>query len=123
MIDEDQIGVIFIFFEFISKIVILIFTNKTLFSINHSLLDSLGVSHKSLNDICFTLQKHYNLNTKLTGAGGGGCAITLIPKKIVEVGLLPNIIKTLEDLPNYNFECFKTTIGAEGLICHSFTAI
>lgn len=94
-----------------------------MFSLNHSLLCSLGVSHRSLEDIVYTLNTHYNLHSKLTGAGGGGCAITLIPKKIIDVNLLPNIIKTMENFQHYNFECFTTTIGAEGLICHSFTAI
>lgn len=47
---------------------------------NHKHLVSLGVSHPSLEVIREkTAAPPYNLSTKLTGAGGGGCAVTLIP--------------------------------------------
>jgi len=47
---------------------------------NHTHLVKLGVSHPSLEMIvAATSQAPYNLATKLTGAGGGGCAVTLIP--------------------------------------------
>lgn len=47
---------------------------------NHAHLVKLGVSHPSLEMIvAATSQEPYNLATKLTGAGGGGCAVTLIP--------------------------------------------
>ena len=38
----------------------------------------LGVSHESL-EIIKAKTATYGLNTKLTGAGGGGCAVTLVP--------------------------------------------
>ncbi len=47
---------------------------------NHQHLVSLGVSHPVLETIReTTLAAPYGLSTKLTGAGGGGCAVTLIP--------------------------------------------
>lgn len=47
---------------------------------NHAHLVSLGVSHPSLENIRqITVAKPYGLHTKLTGAGGGGCTVTLIP--------------------------------------------
>jgi mevalonate kinase len=47
---------------------------------NHAHLVSLGVSHPSLEMIvASTNSDPYKLATKLTGAGGGGCALTLIP--------------------------------------------
>jgi len=47
---------------------------------NHAHLVTLGVSHPSLEMIvASTGSKPFNLATKLTGAGGGGCALTLIP--------------------------------------------
>ena len=47
---------------------------------NHARLVALGVSHPSLENIRqITAAKPYALHTKLTGAGGGGCAVTLIP--------------------------------------------
>lgn len=45
---------------------------------NHAFLRELGVSHPSLEDIK-SKTASYDLQTKLTGAGGGGCAVTLIP--------------------------------------------
>jgi mevalonate kinase len=47
---------------------------------NHAHLVELGVSHPALEMIvAATGQEPFNLATKLTGAGGGGCAVTLIP--------------------------------------------
>ena len=47
---------------------------------NHSYLASLGVSHDSLELIRMKCSSApYNLSTKLTGAGGGGCTVTLVP--------------------------------------------
>ncbi|KAG8801331.1 cystathionine beta-lyase, partial [Serendipita sp. 399] len=45
---------------------------------NHGYLKELGASHISLEEIC-ELTDEFGLCTKLTGAGGGGCAVTLIP--------------------------------------------
>lgn len=45
---------------------------------NHSLLQALGVSHPSLERI-IQLCKEHGLTGKLTGAGGGGFAIVLLP--------------------------------------------
>jgi mevalonate kinase len=47
---------------------------------NHAHLVTLGVSHPVLEQIKeITGKADYGLHTKLTGAGGGGCAVTLIP--------------------------------------------
>ncbi|EED15232.1 mevalonate kinase [Talaromyces stipitatus ATCC 10500] len=73
-----------------------------LFRINHGLLVSLGVSHPRLERIRWT---------KLTGAGGGGCAITLIKPNTSQ--------QTLQDLEekltSENFEKFETTLGGDGV--------
>ncbi|KAJ4869989.1 hypothetical protein Rs2_48420 [Raphanus sativus] len=37
-----------------------------------------GVSHSSIDTVIRTTLKH-NLTSKLTGAGGGGCVLTLLP--------------------------------------------
>ena len=43
-------------------------------------LETLGVSHAALEIVRVkTANAPYNLKSKLTGAGGGGCAVTLIP--------------------------------------------
>ena len=53
---------------------------QALITRNHDLLKSLGVSHPALEIIVAkTASTPYHLPTKLTGAGGGGCAVTLIP--------------------------------------------
>jgi mevalonate kinase len=47
---------------------------------NHAHLVALGVSHPVLEQIrATTAAPPYALSTKLTGAGGGGCAVTLVP--------------------------------------------
>ena len=47
---------------------------------NHGHLVTLGVSHPFLEAIkSTTAAEPYKLSTKLTGAGGGGCAVTLVP--------------------------------------------
>ncbi|KAJ7090437.1 hypothetical protein C8R44DRAFT_648218, partial [Mycena epipterygia] len=46
---------------------------------NHEYLITLGVSHPSLETIhATTAALPYRLSTKLTGAGGGGCVVTLV---------------------------------------------
>lgn len=82
-----------------------------LFRINHGLLVSLGVSHPRLERIR-ELVDYTNIGwTKLTGAGGGGCAITLIRPDAS--------LQTLKDLESKleaeNFERFKTTLGGDGV--------
>jgi mevalonate kinase len=49
-----------------------------LFDINHALLVSLGVSHNSL-ELVHKESTAAGYSCKLTGAGGGGCAMTLLP--------------------------------------------
>lgn len=46
---------------------------------NHEHLITLGVSHPVLEKIREKTYEHGGLRTKLTGAGGGGCSVTLIP--------------------------------------------
>jgi mevalonate kinase len=49
-----------------------------LMSVNHGLLTSLGVSHPRLERLRYLVDQAGVGWTKLTGAGGGGCAITLL---------------------------------------------
>lgn len=46
--------------------------------VNQHLLNALGVGHVALDQVCAMAQER-GLAAKLTGAGGGGCAIILIP--------------------------------------------
>ncbi|KAL8943635.1 MAG: hypothetical protein Q9216_000923 [Gyalolechia sp. 2 TL-2023] len=82
-----------------------------LMKINHGLLAALGVSHPKLErirDIVDTVGMGY---TKLTGAGGGGCAITLLSPNAS-----PSTLKSLEDqLCDEGFERYETKLGGNGV--------
>lgn len=83
----------------------------SLFRVNHGLLVSLGVSHPRLERIR-ELVDYTNIGwTKLTGAGGGGCAIILI-----RPDASPQTLQDLEEkLEAENFEPFETTLGGDGV--------
>lgn len=49
-----------------------------LVELNHGILRALGVSHPALERVADTARGAHAAATKLTGAGGGGCAITLL---------------------------------------------
>lgn len=53
-----------------------------LMEMNQGLLQCMGVSHVSIETVIRTTLK-YKLSTKLTGAGGGGCVLTLLPSCIL----------------------------------------
>ena len=82
-----------------------------LIRINHGLLVSLDVSHPRLERIR-ELVDHAGIGwTKLTGAGGGGCSITL---------LKPGVKKAVEDelaekLRQEGFEPYETRLGGDGV--------
>jgi mevalonate kinase len=82
-----------------------------LFRINHGLLVSLGVSHPKLEYIR-ELVDYADIGwTKLTGAGGGGCAITLLKRGVDSESLL-NLKRKFEEA---GFEEYKTTLGGSGV--------
>ena len=83
----------------------------TLIRANHGLLVSLGVSHPRLERIR-ELVDFANIGwTKLTGAGGGGCAITLLRPNACEADL-----RQLETkLSDEGFAKYETTLGGEGV--------
>lgn len=82
---------------------------------NHRLLDQLCVSHPSLEAVRrITGADPYNLPTKLTGAGGGGCAVTLIPEGQCSpssftrrVSFLPRIVASSTPFPLWSFLCMR----------------
>ena len=52
-----------------------------LVDINHHLLNACGVGHEAFEVIREITMKH-GLPSKITGAGGGGCAFTILPQGI-----------------------------------------
>ncbi|KAL9028699.1 MAG: hypothetical protein Q9196_002983 [Gyalolechia fulgens] len=82
-----------------------------LMKINHGLLAALGVSHPKLERIRDIVDSVGVGWTKLTGAGGGGCAITLLSSKAS-----PSILKSLEEqLCDEGFEKYETKLGGDGV--------
>ncbi|KAI1438695.1 mevalonate kinase [Xylaria sp. CBS 124048] len=82
-----------------------------LMSINHGLLASLGVSHPRLERVRELVDFQGLGWTKLTGAGGGGCSITLMKR-----GLPTDKLTGLEEqLNNEGYAQFKTTLGGDGI--------
>ncbi|KAF8685702.1 Cystathionine [Rhizoctonia solani] len=79
---------------------------------NHGHLVTLGVSHPVLEQIKNITAKHeYGLHTKLTGAGGGGCAVTLIPDDFSE----SKMTSLINDLRSAGFVPYNTAVGGSGL--------
>ncbi|KAI9739757.1 MAG: Mevalonate kinase [Cirrosporium novae-zelandiae] len=82
-----------------------------LFTLNHGALVALGVSHPKLERIR-ELIDHAGLGwTKLTGAGGGGCAIALLKPEMDADALK----KLEEQLHKEGFQKFETTLGGDGV--------
>lgn len=77
-----------------------------LMNINHGLLDSLGVSSKSLNDMVYSARFAGAIGSKMTGGGGGGCMIALCPDREVEVS---TAIRIVGGVP------FRATVSEQGL--------
>ncbi|KAL8812715.1 MAG: hypothetical protein Q9200_000825 [Gallowayella weberi] len=82
-----------------------------LMSINHGLLTALGVSHPKLDRIRELIDSRELGWTKLTGAGGGGCAITLLNSSAS-----PSALLSLEEkLASEGFEKYEMTLGGAGV--------
>ncbi|KAL1901588.1 Mevalonate kinase [Ceratocystis pirilliformis] len=82
-----------------------------LMRVNHGLLVSLGVSHPRLERIR-ELADHQGIGwTKLTGAGGGGCSITLM-KPDVSQEKLSDLYGKLEE---EGYQRFETSVGCHGI--------
>jgi mevalonate kinase len=82
-----------------------------LMTINHGLLVSLGVSHPRLERIR-ELVDHAGIGwTKLTGAGGGGCSITVLKPNVAKEKLA--ILE--RQLDEEGYQKFETTLGGDGV--------
>jgi len=83
---------------------------EKLTDLNQQLLVTLGVSHSSLDQVCHVTAK-YGMHSKLTGAGGGGCAFTLVTPGSSEKSLND----VIHELTNQGFEVWATCLGDEGV--------
>lgn len=81
-----------------------------LFRINHGLLASLGISHPKLERILKLVDGEDIGWTKLTGAGGGGCAIAILRPDIQQ----ERIHQLQKELDAEGFEPYQVTIGGDG---------
>eukprot|EP01104_Vermistella_antarctica_P018809 TRINITY_DN7115_c0_g1_i1.p1 TRINITY_DN7115_c0_g1~~TRINITY_DN7115_c0_g1_i1.p1 ORF type:complete len:437 (+),score=44.72 TRINITY_DN7115_c0_g1_i1:268-1578(+) len=104
-------------------------TMKDLFTLNQHLLNGMGVGHQSLDDVVAASQR-LGFGAKLTGAGGGGCAITLLPSAGDETGtdgdgdddgdgsgssLACRLREELQNEKN-GFRCFDACVGGPGVL-------
>jgi mevalonate kinase len=82
-----------------------------LMTVNHGLLVSLGVSHPRLERVR-ELVDHEGIGwTKLTGAGGGGCSITLLKPGVPKEKLM----RLEEQLEDEGYQKFETILGGDGV--------
>lgn len=82
-----------------------------LMSTNHCLLKALGVSHERLERVRELVDKRGIGWTKLTGAGGGGCSITLL-----KPGVSRETLNDLEtELEKEGYQRFESTLGGDGV--------
>nr|UJH41137.1 mevalonate kinase [Pardosa pseudoannulata] len=79
---------------------------------NQHLLNCLGVGHEKLSQI-FDIAQQHSCSAKLTGAGGGGCAIVLLPPNVEED---PSIVAKLkEGLEACDFTVWDIFLGHTGV--------
>lgn len=79
--------------------------------INHGLLMALGVLHPSLEQVRIITDRCALGATKLTGAGGGGCAITLLGENVEPEA----VSRARAEFAEAGFECFDATLGGRGV--------
>jgi mevalonate kinase len=82
-----------------------------LMTINHGLLASLGVSHPRLERVRELVDYEGMGWTKLTGAGGGGCSITLMNPEVPR----DRWDRLEQQLETEGYEKFETTLGGDGV--------
>ena len=77
---------------------------------NHSLLQAMGVSHPALEK-AVQITKDHGLDCKLTGAGGGGCALALIPPETTD----QELEAVRDELTEAGLDAFQAHVGCPGV--------
>lgn len=85
--------------------------------LNHGFLGTLAVSHPSLERVVAASKAANVGRTKLTGAGGGGCAITLLNDSATEAQCA-----AFRDLLGPEYRVFSTGVGGPGVAFAESTA-
>eukprot|EP00898_Chlorokybus_atmophyticus_P003271 jgi/Chlat1/3945/Chrsp26S04200 len=83
---------------------------QDLMRINQHLLGCIGVSHPAIDTTC-RITSEYGLQSKLTGAGGGGCVVTILPSGIVAA----SVTELQQRLQANNYRCFEVEAGGDGV--------
>nr|UES73134.1 mevalonate kinase [Gymnema sylvestre] len=83
---------------------------EELMEMNQGLLQCMGVSHASIETVIRITSK-YKLSSKLTGAGGGGCVLTLLPT-LLSGSVVDKVVSELE---SSGFQCLIAGIGGNGM--------
>lgn len=78
---------------------------------NHEILNALEVGHPKIEEVVATC-KRYGATTKLTGAGGGGCTISLLPRSIDDASLR----QLVAELEGKQFDCVVSSVGGAGFV-------
>lgn len=86
-----------------------------LMTLNHGLLSSLGVSHPRLERLRYLVNQSGVGWTKLTGAGGGGCAITLLKPDDADSDRSSALVELEKSLESEGFAKYETTLGGDGV--------
>ena len=84
-----------------------------LLRVNHGVLTALGVGHVALDRIVALTQAR-GYASKLTGAGGGGCAVTLIPSEARD----EDVAACRAELEAAGFDCLDVRLGERGAHVH-----
>eukprot|EP00043_Microstomoeca_roanoka_P017466 m.182300 g.182300 ORF g.182300 m.182300 type:complete len:390 (+) comp16639_c7_seq5:85-1254(+) len=84
-------------------------TLETLITMNHQLLNAIGVGHAVLDEVV-SIAHNLGLPAKLTGAGGGGCAFILI-RPGLDQETKPRLFKALE---TRGLRYWTTKLGGQG---------
>ncbi|XP_046859616.1 mevalonate kinase-like isoform X2 [Xenia sp. Carnegie-2017] len=84
---------------------------EKLLDLNQDILRTIGVSHPVIDKICEKTLS-CGLHSKLTGAGGGGCVISLLKYNVDD----NELEKLINELQHLGCRSWKTKLGCKGIV-------